>query len=108
MNPTIVFAEYLKRHQNINVAFSKEKFNEHWKGSDSKINIQKRKKRHEIEAYKDAGMAQKIARALAEPKLRKKTKARTKTTQEGKRPTRKRTKNIPLNIGGMKGKTYKR
>ena len=29
-----------------------------------------------------------------------------KTTKEGKRPSRKRTQNVPLNIGGTKGKTY--
>ena len=47
-----------------------------------------------------------LAGGVQYTKLRKKTKARTKTTRKGKRSTRKRTKNVPLNIGGTKGKTY--
>jgi hypothetical protein len=47
-----------------------------------------------------------LAGGVQYTKLREKTKARTKTTRKGKRSTRKRTKNVPLNIGGTKGKTY--
>jgi len=47
-----------------------------------------------------------LAGGVQYTKLRKKTKAITKTTRKGKRSTRKRTKNVPLNIGGTKGKTY--
>tara|TARA_B110000091_G_scaffold36402_1_gene39006 strand:- start:3620 stop:6331 length:2712 start_codon:yes stop_codon:yes gene_type:complete len=51
-----------------------------------------------------------ISTPRIEPKLRKMSKAITKpitkTTKEGKRPSRKRTQNVPLNIGGTKGKTY--
>ena len=36
-----------------------------------------------------------------EPKLRRMSKAITKPIQEGKRPTRKRTKKVPLNIGAF-------